>query len=571
MVACLFNNLIRNMKNLKTFKLLPFLTIVLSLFFSCFLSSNAQNIKELKKENKQYINELKIQGYKSVKIQIGDNGFWYFLVSKKVDGKKVYGVISKDKEVLFDCKYTSVNYISQIEKAGYTDYTFRSYEGGRGTVSIYNYAMPGHFTLYESGSDKTSIALIDGSIVKEFSDDYYRIGSWIITNMKIVYTRFVNFQKLYFQNVDTKNMGIMTWDGKTIANNVNNLIIITSKSENTYNNAFVFCDYHGYKVGGFYLEDLSVIAPPDYDQISFDYSERKINVKLSPTDKMHEYNPNIVEKFIPKNKGEEYFNKNKYRECIEYYAKEGVADPDSKFYSAHAMYNIAFQQISELANHVSAPSVNPIKEYDYYESKSLLQNAIEILKLASIQDTIRRDIYNENIQDYKKELNRLEENNSKLAVLKKKENSFGNKLAESLLTGLAEGIAKGAANALFGTPSSSKSNNTKSVSSNKGVKSSSPSHNNTLSPSITSSGSNSSSSDSEEEDSSSSMSKSSEPRYRECGMCNGKGEIFSTSSVAAYGLDKKVTCNVCGEEHWQSTVHHHKKCHNCHGTGKVKM
>ena len=80
------------------------------------------------------------------------------------------------------------------------------------------------------------------------------------------------------------------------------------------------------------------------------------------------------------------------------------------------MFGIATGHIMKLQNHLSAPSVNSRKGYDYQEAKSLLQNAIEILNTATIQDTIRQDIYKENISTYKKYLNILETNNS---ILKK--------------------------------------------------------------------------------------------------------------------------------------------------------
>lgn len=552
------------MKNMHARTTLFSRMIGLLLLLTCAISfAFAQNVREIKKQNKEYIKVLKLQGYKSVKVQTGDNGFWYFLVGKKVGGEWKYGVISKDREVLFDCHYTSVTYIPQIEKAGYTDYSFRRFEGGWGTVSIYNHAMPGHFTLYDAKTNKTRIALVDGSILKDFTDDYYRLGSWIITNLKLKYTRFDGKQRLWLLNKETKDMGMMTWDGKVLAKNENNLIVITSKNDVTYNGVWVYCDYYGLKVGGFFLEDPTIIAPTIYDQVSFDYEGPILKVKLSPTDKEHVYNPNVNEEFIPKNKGEEYYNKNKYKECLEYYAKGGAADPDSKFYSAHAMFNLAYNQIMMLENHIAAPPVNSLDGYDYNESKHLLLNAIKMLQLAATQDAGRKDIYDENIELFRSYLNRLETGNVKLAELRKKENNFGNVLARSILTGLAEGIVNSASKALFGNPSSGNANTP--VASTPAAQPAAASKKQPQRAAV-------SSAETEEPESESSSSPAkSAPKYRECGKCGGKGELFSTSTNATYGMDKKVTCSVCGEVHWASTVHIHKKCYNCNGTGKVRM
>ena len=77
------------------------------------------------------------------------------------------------------------------------------------------------------------------------------------------------------------------------------------------------------------------------------------------------------------------------------------------------------------------------------------------------------------------------------------------------------------------------------------------------------------SSSSRSSSSSSSSSQAAPTQYRQCNKCRGTDDIFTTSIVGTYGNDKKVRCNVCGEEHWASTVHHHKRCNNCNGTGKA--
>ena len=69
-------------------KILSNRIVILLIFIFHFLFIPAQNIRDLEKVNKVYIKELKSKGYKSVDIKTGDNGFWYFLVGKKIEGKK---------------------------------------------------------------------------------------------------------------------------------------------------------------------------------------------------------------------------------------------------------------------------------------------------------------------------------------------------------------------------------------------------------------------------------------------------------------------------------------------------
>ena len=57
--------------------------------------------------------------------------------------------------------------------------------------------------------------------------------------------------------------------------------------------------------------------------------------------------------------------------------------------------------------------------------------------------------------------------------------------------------------------------------------------------------------------------------YRQCSHCHGTGDICTTTTEGTYGYDEMVTCNVCGQQHWRSSVHHHRKCEHCGGSGKV--
>ena len=439
------------MKNRNTKRLFPARTILLSLFlFSSFLTF-AQDVKELRKINKEYIKELKSIGFKSVKIKTGDNGFWYFLVGNKVDGKVLYGVITADKEVLFDCKYTAITYASQIAEDGYTDYRF-----GSGTVSIYNNAMPGYFKLYDSNTNKISIALVDGSIINEISEDDYILGSWIVTNMKEIVTKFINgTQHLVLSNNETEDMGFTTWDGKQLAKNENSLIEITSKTDDTYNSVFVHANN---KVGAFFLEEQSLIVPTEYLNVQVNYADTTFEVRLTHLDRLHYYRPSVRETFVPKNKGQEHFLRGEYKECVDFFCAEENLDPESMFYYAHAEYNIANSIINKLEYYISATLAINIPGYDYNSTKKMLGSAIKLLDIASAQDVERKDIYNEYIETYKSELNRLEVNNSKLELRRYNRQQFRNQLAGAVLTGVVVGVTSGLTNSQQSTSTSSKSN-----------------------------------------------------------------------------------------------------------------
>ena len=177
----------------------------------------------------------------------------------------------------------------------------------------------------------------------------------------------------------------------------------------------------------------------------------------------------------------------------------------------------------------------------------MLVNSIEVLKTAAIQDTARADIYEENMKTYKRYLNQLENNNGLL-----KQNSFGNQLLNAVLAGLAIGIKNAAVQSVQNILSPKSKN--------------SAAHSNLSASSIQNNNSNSNNNNA---NSTNRSDKSTPVQYRECHKCSGTGDIFTTSTVPTYGNDKKVRCDHCGQEHWASNVHHHRKCDNCKGTGKV--
>ena len=128
------------------------------------------------------------------------------------------------------------------------------------------------------------------------------------------------------------------------------------------------------------------------------------------------------------------------------------------FYYAHAEYNIANRIINKLEYYISATFAINIPGYDYNSTKKMLGSAIKLLDIASVQDVERKDIYNEYIETYKSELNRLEVNNSKLELRRYNRQQFRNQLAGAVLTGVVVGVTSGLTNSQQSTSTSSKSN-----------------------------------------------------------------------------------------------------------------
>jgi hypothetical protein len=379
----------------------------------------------------------------SIKVEVGDNGFWYYLVTQKRDGKKLYGVIDKDTNQLFDCVYESITYIHRIDLQGYADYTINSMSGGVDNFSLFNYPMPDHFILERADTHEKLIYACDGKLIKGgFMGNLNYLGSWLIVNAKKIYTRQLDgYLRLMMVNTETGDLGLMTWDGKEVFKNDNFMIYTASKIPSNYNNTYAFNNRH--LMGAVYLENLKYLVPVEYAEIRSLFTTMQFEVKLSPTETYHVFNPDVKEKFVPKNPGEQFFLDNKFEECINYYATNGVTDPNSKLYSALALYTMAVNKITVLKNHLQAPSVNKLTQYNYKEAKGLLNNAKVILQTAMLQDTLRRTQYQDAISNCDKNMGELETYNAQL-----KENSFGNMLLKSVLTGLAEGLKQAALNSV---------------------------------------------------------------------------------------------------------------------------
>lgn len=513
-----------------------FYLIVLLSIFTVTGSIYSQNIRVLKQENKEVMKVLKKKySLTSITIEVGDNGFWYFLGSKKVNNKRSYGVISKDCEIIFDFEYESITYINEISKEGYTEYSFASMSGGTDNFFLYNHKMPGHFLLAED--ERLKICTIDGEIIcDDIKDDEIKyLGSWLIINAQKIYTRQLNgFKRLMLVNNETKNMGLMTWDGKEIFKTENFLIYITSKEASTYNNAYAFNNSN--KMGAVYMEDLNSFVPTEFLEISASYADRTFKVKLNPADKLHTYIPGTKEKFIPQNPGEQFYVDHKYEECIKYYSEAGVNDPDSKLYAASALYSIAQTRIINLINHLQAPGVNKLKDYNYSEVKKLLEDSKTILQASITQDSERSDRYLVIIKDCDKSLNDLNAYNKQL-----EENSFANQLANAILTGISEGLKQAALNSVNNSVNNIRKATIPRVQNNIV---SSPRQVSDI-----------------ESNNSNENSQVAEPvkRKEKCRACNGKG-FWVNESIRG----ELEWCDRCGKSR---KPHSHKTCGSCKGSG----
>lgn len=291
-------------------------------------------------------------------------------------------------------------------------------------------------------------------------------------------------------------------------------------------------------------------------------------IKLNSTGEYEVYNPEKSYVISYRDLGEKYYNQNEFDKVIEFYTKEGINAPWAKFFSASALWSKARSQcttcefaISLLNNNCDMKSLSKYFNtyFDLDLAKQCLETAYDLyVEYSNLPDAelkylslCRHGCIGEEIA----EIEELKVKYSEaLAKFEARRSDAMRKAQQEAIRAQEEkieqqrrfvGLFLGVISNAIPSRSSSRSSIRNSCASN-GVSSSSRSSSSSYSSSQTTS-----------------------TQYRQCNKCRGTGDIFTTSTVGTYGKDEKVRCAVCGQEHWRSTVHHHKKCDNCNGTGKV--
>lgn len=527
--------------------------IILFFLILCSVNVFGQSFapRSVQKANKERMkSEKKTHGYHSISIRESNDGFYCYIYSLKTGNEIKYGVLDKDFNEFFPCEYDDLNIIPPYSR-GYHNFSVPAFNGQHDVASLFTYASPTLICMTKG--DSYYLYTVNREQVSKFEGNVFILGNWVFTGIKDLRQRFVKeyngFRKIVFTQMNKEDrLGMYKWDGTEIISPDHIWFTFNDHTNGVVNYANTYTEAG---VGGFILEELTYKIPSVCSAISFDREKLVFKIKKSPTDVEHVYDPSEDLELTPANLGEELFRKAQFKEALEYFSTEGVSDADSKIYAAFCLLRLSTDIIDPMESYIqdraghAKPSV-----YNYQEIKEMLETSKMLLDECKLQDSSREALCNENLAWVGKQMGRLEAIEADL-----KHNSFGNMLlravAEGVVSGIANGLTRSVNRAIDNvlSPLTSSSNTGGSGMSN------------------TSSFSSGSSSSSYSE--SSSESSSGPVSYRDCSICKGDGDILTTSTVGTYGNDHKTTCSTCGEEHWASTVHHHKRCSNCNGTGKV--
>ena len=531
-----------------------------------FAQSTSERQKELNKANKEFMKRLKDKyDLKYIYVHVEDDGFWYFHAAKKED---VIGILNQQGEIIVPIKYASITYKKPLKEGFSIGRIEKDTVWHRANVGCFH----AHTFKKNNKNAKYGIYRLDGTAMV---DDFEALYSSSIHEGYIEYAVSNNdssddLRVLYTQ--DGEELVPLGWYTLSIMNKKECKLI---KSMGSLING-------GRSLYGAMMLDGSLpLVPCQYFSVSYDKVKNQWIVEDPTTYEKSVYNPNKAITSEMKDKGVEMFWSGKFDEVIDFYSKEGIDKPWAKYYSGAALLEKAdkmdmdvtcFINVSENGKMDVAIPYLGITNRKYYSGlqidfnlmKNLYSTGYELMKAYLEEDsTFIKEVNNYTRTDIEWRLKYIDEKRIKFeslwqkylkeneAIVARQQEERRRAAKRNELLGNIAGIFL---NSLFQRNNSSGSNRP-------------PAYSRTTNRQTPASHGVSQRSNS---NTSKSSSLNSSVEYRRCHKCSGTGDIFTTSTIATYGNDKKVVCKTCGKEHWASNVHHHKKCDNCNGTGKVR-
>lgn len=528
--------------------------------------SSAQSIKERQKElskaNKEFMKQLKEKyDLKGIYVQVEDDGYWYYSVYRK---GYISGVLNQKGEIIVPIKYGIIEYKKPLDEG-----LSINLEGD----TVWHRANVGCFHA-ESYTEKNKpkkfgIYRLDGTAMVDELEAKFCIES---TKGYAEYS--AGDLKASIHALYTQDGECLIPMGYSYCMMKDRVCIVLRRIGEVFSGGT-------YMHGAIMLDGSLPPVPCQYASISYNKENNQWMVTDPATFKKSAYNPDMAVTSEMKDKGVELFWAKKYDDVIDYYSKEGVSKPWAKYYTGAALLEKARGMDMDITGFISISKRGEMDEfvpktsitwrqcfsgmkYDLELVKNLYTTGYKMMEAYLKEDTtFIKEVKNYTLVELDYQISFLTEKEAEFAPLwerfiRENEAIVARRQAErqkiaqrneklgQILGIFVQSLAKG----LTSGNSDRRSSYSKGTNRSAGSATS-------VSPTSRSGSSNSSSSP------------IAPTQYRQCHKCRGTGEIFTTSTVATYGNDKKVVCPKCGKEHWLSTVHHHRKCDNCNGSGKV--
>lgn len=330
-------------------KRLAYVLLMLTLMCNVIYSQTA---KEIEKQHKELIKKLKKENnLKSVEVKIEKDGYWYFLLTGK---NKMLGVANNEGKVIIPVEKSIISYFSGEKKGIVKTPITDKYIIKAGSAYPYEETSPVFLTL----SSYYTIFSLNGEVLRDGIIQIRKIpGYWIIStyNDKITY---INDRDFIYRG---KCIGLLNGNGELLIEPKYECIIIGGlyepKDESKLNELvkIQMCTFskkneNGIKVeGAITLNGMLKPLPCIFNGITIDHKYeigKGIKyiwlVKKTELGRFEEYTEDSLNGKY-RDKGEELFEQKKYDEVVEYYSKEGINQPWSKFYSGVSLFNLGLK------------------------------------------------------------------------------------------------------------------------------------------------------------------------------------------------------------------------------------
>lgn len=356
----------------------------------------AQDAKILEKSHKDLIKSLKKQyGLKDVSVKVEEDGFWYFLLTKKDGGQLYYGVADQSGKVIIPTYHDQIFY-------------FPAMEAGTGKIPCYNEAgnfveyMDIHYdksdAVFLAKHDKASLYSSDGKLLRNFDSSlisylpgYFVVG--IEKQMAGVYLAWEANGYKYISkdltiNKQRHNLSLFTFAGKELIN--------SAKKISFENNGSCIYTKHidgNDKKGGFLQTNHSLQVPCLFYNTSYNETFKKWYIQRNSQDDNETFNPSTNYLVNYRDKGEEYFEKRMYDSVIRFYANEGISAPWAKFFTATALYHQSLAHTSLAKMTSEYIEKNETELISIYSKKAFDLNLAEsqLLSSADLLDTYMKE------------------------------------------------------------------------------------------------------------------------------------------------------------------------------------
>lgn len=321
----------------------------------------AQDVKSIEKQNKELIKSFKKKYkyiVKDVEVIVENDGFWYFLLIGK---DKTFGVANQDGKIIIPMGNNSIDYYP-AEKEGIVKTAMKDVYG---TKMAFAYAFEATQPSFLVHNENYRIISTDGNVL---FDKINRIrktqGYWVIS------TSDENIKSDHDINANStftfrgRNIGLINSKGDLLVKPEYRTITLGCAYQSTeeaklseLNNLRLCCfekeneDNVSVK-GAITLDGTLPPLPCIFNNITIrnkytsDAGIKKVwMVMKTALSDYEEYTGNSLSNKY-RDEGEKLFEQGKYGEVVEFYSKEGILQPWSKFYTGASLLHVGLSNTS---------------------------------------------------------------------------------------------------------------------------------------------------------------------------------------------------------------------------------